>query len=77
MTVHFGYNKKEVLDGLRSHFFSRPEIRILFILINVFAIVAALLALLKKDSTNFLSRVFFSMVCTLFDGSSVFTLKYL
>lgn len=48
MTVHFGYNKKEVLDGLRSHFFSRPEIRILFILINVFAIVAALLALLKK-----------------------------
>jgi len=48
MTVHFGYNKKEVLDGLRSHFFSRPEIRILFILINVFAITAAILAIFNK-----------------------------
>jgi magnesium-transporting ATPase (P-type) len=47
MTVHFTYNKKEVLDGLRSHFFTRPEIRILFILVNVFALAAAVLAILK------------------------------
>jgi len=47
MTVHFTYNKKEVLDGLRSHFFTRPEIRILFIMVNVFALGAAILAILK------------------------------
>jgi len=43
MTVQFAYNKKQVLDGLRGHFFSRPEIRILAIVINVFAILSAIL----------------------------------
>ncbi|MBC7849198.1 MAG: YcxB family protein [Chitinophagaceae bacterium] len=47
MTVHFGYNKKQVLVGLRNHFFSRPEIRILFILVNVFAIASAILFYFK------------------------------
>jgi hypothetical protein len=42
MTVQFGYNKKQVLDGLRGHFFGRPEIRILIIVINVFAILSAI-----------------------------------
>lgn len=48
MTVQFGYNKKQVLDGLRGHFFSRPEIRTLTILINVFAILSAVLFYFKK-----------------------------
>jgi hypothetical protein len=48
MTVTFGYNKKQVLDGLRGHFFGRPEIRILAIIINVFAILSAVLFAMKK-----------------------------
>ncbi|MES1159185.1 MAG: YcxB family protein [Bacteroidota bacterium] len=48
MTIQFGYNKKQVLDGLRGHFFGRPEIKIMAILINVFAILSAILFALKK-----------------------------
>lgn len=48
MTVQFGYNKKQVLDGLRSHFFSRPEIRSMIIVINIFAILSAILFYFKK-----------------------------
>ncbi len=48
MTISFGYNKKQVLDGLRGHFFGRPEIRIMVIVINVFAILSAILFFLKK-----------------------------
>lgn len=48
MTVQFGYNKKQVLDGLRGHFFSRPEIKTLVILINVFALLSAILFYFKK-----------------------------
>lgn len=48
MTITFGYNKKQVLDGLRGHFFGRPEIRIMAIIINVFAILSAILLVLKR-----------------------------
>jgi hypothetical protein len=48
MTVQFGYNKKQVLDGLRGHFFSKPEIRTLAIVINVFAILSAILFYFKR-----------------------------
>ena len=48
MTIQFGYNKKQVLDGLRGHFFGRPEIKILAIFINVFAILSAILFALKR-----------------------------
>jgi hypothetical protein len=48
MTIHFGYNKRQVLDGLRGHFFGRPEIRILVIVINVFAILSAVLFAFRK-----------------------------
>ena len=47
MTVHFGYEKKQVLQGLRYHFINRKEIKILLILINVFAIASAVLFYLK------------------------------
>ena len=48
MTIQFGYNKRQVLDGLRGHFFGRPEIRSLVIIINVFAILSAILFAFKK-----------------------------
>lgn len=48
MTIQFGYEKKQVLDGLRGHFFGRPEIRTLVILVNVFAILSAALFFMKK-----------------------------
>lgn len=43
MTVQFGYNKKQVIQALRYHFLMRPEIKILLIFINVFAILSAIL----------------------------------
>lgn len=48
MKVHFGYEKKQVLDALRNHFFSRPEIRLMVILVNVFAILSAVLFYFNK-----------------------------
>lgn len=39
MTIHFSYDKKKVIQALRYHFISRPEIRIMLILVNVFAVV--------------------------------------
>lgn len=42
MTIQFGYEKKKVIQALRYHFISRPEIRIMIIIVNVLAI--ALLA---------------------------------
>lgn len=43
MTIHFGYDKKQVIQALRYHFLNRPEIKILLILVNVFAITSAVL----------------------------------
>lgn len=47
MRIQFGYDKKQVLDALRNYFFSRPEIRVLAIVINVFAIGSAVLFYMK------------------------------
>jgi len=44
----FSYNKKQVIQGLRYHFITRPEVRLLVIMVNVFAIIAAVLYALKK-----------------------------
>jgi hypothetical protein len=48
MIIHFGYDKKQVIQALRYHFFTRPEIKVLFIFVNVFAIFSAVLFFLKK-----------------------------
>ena len=48
MTIQFGYDKKEVVQALRYHFLSRPEIKILLVLVNVFAILSAVMFGLKK-----------------------------
>ena len=48
MTIYFEYEKKQVIQALRYHFLSRPEIKTLLILINVFAIGSAILFALGK-----------------------------
>jgi len=48
MTIQFGYEKRKVLQALRYHFISRPEIRIMLILVNVFALVSLALYAFKK-----------------------------
>ena len=48
MTIYFGYEKGQVLQALRYHFISRPEIRIMLILVNVFALLSITLYFLKK-----------------------------
>ena len=48
MTIYFGYDKRQVIQALRYHFISKPEIRIMLILVNVFAIVSFTLYLFKK-----------------------------
>jgi hypothetical protein len=48
MIIHFGYEKKQVVQGLRYHFLTRPEIKVLLVLVNVFAILSAVLFFMKK-----------------------------
>ncbi|HEY4148615.1 MAG TPA: YcxB family protein [Chitinophagaceae bacterium] len=48
MTIEFGYEKKQVLQALRYHFLSKPEIKALLVVINVFAIASAALFAFKK-----------------------------
>ena len=47
MTIYFGYEKKKVLQALRYHFISRPEIRIMLIMVNLFAIGSIILYMTK------------------------------
>ncbi len=48
MQISFSYDKKKVIQALRYHFVQKPEIRVLMILVNVFAIAAAVLFYMKK-----------------------------
>lgn len=54
MTIHFGYNKKQVIQALRYHFITRPEIRIMLIVVNIFSITAFILYM-----TNMVSAMAF------------------
>lgn len=47
MELQVVYRKSKVLQALRYHFIQRTEIRILIILVNVFAIVSAVLFYMK------------------------------
>lgn len=47
MTIHFSYEKNQVMQALRYHFISRPEIKLMIILVNVFALTAIVLYYLK------------------------------
>lgn len=44
----FYYNKSKVIQALRYHFITRREIRLMLILVNIFAILSAALFFLKK-----------------------------
>jgi len=46
--IEFTYQKKQVLQALRYHFLSKKEIRIMIILVNVFALGSAALFYFKK-----------------------------
>lgn len=50
VTSFFTYNKAKVIQALRFHFISRREIKILMILVNVFAIFSAVMFYMKKIS---------------------------
>jgi YcxB-like protein len=47
---YFTYDKPKVLQALRYHFISRREIKLMMILVNVFAIVSVTLYFLRKIS---------------------------
>lgn len=47
ITVEFNYNKRQVIQGLRYHFLSRPEIRTMIIVVNIFALLSAILFYVK------------------------------
>ena len=44
----FSYNKSKVIQALRYHFITRREIKLMMILVNVFAILSAGLFFFKK-----------------------------
>ncbi len=46
----FSYNKAKVIQALRYHFITRKEIRLLMIMVNIFAITSAALFFFKKIS---------------------------
>ncbi len=46
----FSYNKQKAIQALRYHFISRREIKILMILVNVFAVITAAAFFFKKIS---------------------------
>jgi len=43
MEFSFSYDKKKVIQALRLHFIAQREIKIMMILVNVFAILSAIL----------------------------------
>jgi hypothetical protein len=48
MRIEFHYNKKQVLQALRYHFLSKLEIRLMIIMVNVFAFASAALFYFRK-----------------------------
>lgn len=46
----FTYDKKKVIQALRYHFITRREIKVMMILVNVFALLSAALFFFKKIS---------------------------
>jgi len=48
MQFSFSYDKKKTIQALRYHFISRKEIKVMMVLVNVFAIAAAILFYTKK-----------------------------
>ena len=49
-SAYFTYNKGKVIQALRYHFISRKEIKVMMILVNVYAILSAVLFYFKVIS---------------------------
>lgn len=49
-SAFFTYNKQKVIQALRYHFITRKEIKIMLILVNIFAILSAALFFFRKIS---------------------------
>ena len=67
MQLHIQYDRLKVIQALRFHFISRPEIKVLLILVNLFAILAAgLFAFKMVRATPFLisSFLWFTLMLT-------------
>ena len=63
MTINFHYEKDQVIQALRYHFISRPEIKLMLILVNVFALTSiTLYAFGKITATAFLVGSFLWVV---------------
>lgn len=63
MQFSFSYQKNKVIQGLRYHFITRPEIKALILVINLFAIISAVLFYLKKIQPQpFLLSSFFWVI---------------
>lgn len=60
MTIQFGYDKKQVIQALRYHFLNRPELKVLVIIINLFALTSAVFFYLKYIQT--ISFLIFSLL---------------
>ena len=48
MTINFTSDKKQVIQALRYHFLAKKEIRLMIILVNLFALASAVLFYMKK-----------------------------
>jgi len=48
MTATFSYHKSQVIQALRYHFIAKMEIRIMIILVNVFALFSLILYIMGK-----------------------------
>ena len=48
ISSYFTYEKNKVIQALRYHFISRKEIKVMIVLVNVFAILSAALFYFKK-----------------------------
>ncbi len=46
-SLYFEYEKNKVIQALRYHFISRKEIKFMIVIVNVFAIISAVLFFLK------------------------------
>jgi magnesium-transporting ATPase (P-type) len=71
MTIHFEYEKKQVMNALRYHFISRPEIKTLLIVVNIFTILSAVLLYMHKiQPISFLlfSLMWFVLLVTFWIG---------
>jgi hypothetical protein len=69
MIIHFNYEKKQVIQALRYHFLNKREIRLMIVLVNVFAIASVSLYYFRKiDPTAFLvgSSLWFILMIAFF-----------